>query len=86
MLGSEIGTVYNRERLMELIRYRDYQSGPLSLVGIVEAWISLVDSFIELKYFHDVAPPALLCHEEPARRIQSPLLGALLAPRWFFMA
>ena len=39
----------------------------------------------------------LLCHKEPARRIQSPLLGALerkkpptrgflLAPRWFFMA
>ena len=25
----------------------------------------------------DVAPPALLCHKEPARRIQSPLLGAL---------
>ena len=45
----------------------------------------------------DVATPALLCHKEPARRIQSPLLGALerkipplggilLAPRWFFMA
>ena len=45
----------------------------------------------------DVAAPALLCHKEPARRIQSPLLGALerkipplggilLAPRWFFMA
>ena len=39
----------------------------------------------------------LLCHKEPARRIQSPLQGALerkkpptrgflLAPRWFFMA
>ena len=39
----------------------------------------------------------LICHKEPARRIQSPLLGALerkipplggilLAPRWFFMA
>ena len=25
----------------------------------------------------DVAAPALLCHKEPARRIQSPLLGAL---------
>ena len=46
---------------------------------------------------HGVATPALLCHKEPARRIQSPLLGALerkipqlgcisLAPRWFFMA
>ena len=34
-------------------------------------------SFIELKYFHDVATPALLCHIEPARSIQSPLLGAL---------
>ena len=34
---------------------------------------SLVESFIELKYFHGVATPALLCHREPARRIQSPL-------------
>ena len=51
------------------------QSGALSLVGIVEAWLSLVESFIELKYFHGVAAPALLCHKEPARRIQS-----LLAP------
>ena len=25
---------------------------------------------------HNVATPALLCHKEPARRIQSPLLGA----------
>ena len=46
---------------------------------------------------HRVAPPALLCHKEQARRIGSPLLaalerkipplgGILLAPRWFFMA
>ena len=27
-------------------------------------------------YRTDVAPPALLCHKEPARRIQSPLVGA----------
>ena len=46
------------------------QSGALSLVGIVEIVLSLVESFIEQKYFHDVAPPALLCHKEPARRIQ----------------
>ena len=25
--------------------------------------LSLVETFIELKYFHDVATPALLCHE-----------------------
>ena len=54
----------------------------------VEAWLSLVERIIVLP---------LLCHKEPARRIQSPLLGALerkipplggilLAPRWFFMA
>ena len=53
------------------------QSGALSLVGIVEILLSLVESFIELKYFHIVATPALLCHKEPTRRIQSPLLGAL---------
>jgi len=46
----------------------------LSLVGIVEIVLSLVETFIEL-YFHDVPPPALLCHKEPARRIQNPLLG-----------
>ena len=42
------------------------QGGALSLVGIVEAWLSLVETFMELKYFYDVAPPALLCHKEPA--------------------
>ena len=46
------------------------QRGALSLVRIVE-------SSIELKYFHDVATPGLLCHKEPARRIQGPLLWAL---------
>ena len=35
--------------------------------------IALVESVIELKYFHGVATPALLCHKEPACRIQSPL-------------
>ena len=50
-----------------------YQSGALSLVGRVEIVLSLVGSFIELKYFHDVATPALLCHKEPARRV--PVVG-----------
>ena len=54
-------------------------------------------SRVDFHWSRDVAPPALLSHKEPARRIQSPLLGALerkipplggilLAPRWFFMA
>ena len=30
----------------------------------VEAWLSLVESFIMLKYFHGVATPALLCHKD----------------------
>ena len=56
------------------------------LSGCVEWWsggdpqsgaLSLVESFIELKYFHTVATQALLCHKEPARRIQSPLPGSL---------
>ena len=67
--------------LLEVITYKpqrsNIQSGALSLVGIVEIVLSLVEIFIELKYFHDVATPALLCHKELARRIQSPLLGAL---------
>ena len=41
------------------------QSGALSLVGRVEIVLSLVESFTELKYFHDVATPAPLCHKEP---------------------
>ena len=48
------------------------------MVGRVEIVLSLVESFIELKYFHDVAMPALLCHKEPARSKQSvpkPLVG-----------
>ena len=56
----------------------EWQSGALSLVGIVEVWLSLVESLIELKYFQDVATPALLCHKEPARRIQSPKAPCLL--------
>ena len=43
------------------------QSGALSLVGRLEILLSLVESFIELKYFHSDATPALLCHKEPAR-------------------
>ena len=62
------------------------QSGALSLVGIAEIVLSLVEIFIELKYFHDVATPALLWHKEPARRKIPPTRGILLAPRWFFMA
>ena len=44
-----------------------HQSGALSLlVGIIEIVLSLVEDFIELKYFHDVATPAPLCHKEPS--------------------
>ena len=53
------------------------QSGALSLVGRVEIVLSLVESFIELKYFHDVATPALLCHKELAQGTQRPLPGDL---------
>ena len=44
----------------------------ISLMILQSGALSLVESFSELKYFHDVATPALLCHKEPARRIQSP--------------
>ena len=45
-----------------------HQSGALSLVGRVEIVLSLVENFKELKYFHVVAPPALLCNKEPGIR------------------
>ena len=47
------------------------------MVGRVEILLSLVESFIELKYLHSVATPALLYHKEPSRRIQSPPTRAL---------
>ena len=67
------------------------QCGPLSFVEECRG------SALIGRELHSVATPALLCHKEPAHRIQSPLLGALerkipplggilLAPRWFFMA
>ena len=67
------------------------QAGPLSLVKECRG-LALIGREV-----HSVATPALLCHKEPARRIQSPHWGALerkipplggilLAPRWFFMA
>ena len=34
------------------------------MVGRVQIVLSLVETFIELKYFHDVATPALLFHKE----------------------
>lgn len=39
-----------------------------------------------LNFDQSVAPPALLCHEEPAQDTQRPLLEAYLALSWFFMA
>ena len=56
------------EKLQHQHIWPGQQSGALSLVGRVEILLSLVQSFIELKYFHDVATPALFCHKEPARR------------------
>ena len=52
---------------------------------------------LDVEDFSEELLRCLLCHKEPARRIQSPLLGDLerkkpptrgflLAPRWFFMA
>ena len=51
----------------------------------------MVESFIELSYFHDVATPALVCHKEPARASKASYWalergGILFAPRSFFMA
>ena len=66
------------------------QPGPLSLVEECRG-SNLID-----REDQSDATPALLCHKEPARRIQSPLLGALerkitplggilLAPRQHFL-
>ena len=47
------------------------QCSPLSLVEECRG-LALIGRKV-----HSVAPPALICHKEPARRIQSLLLGAL---------
>ena len=47
------------------------QSGALSLVGRVEIVLLLVETFIELKYFHDAIKKQLVASK---------------APDWFFMA
>ena len=69
---------------------------PLSLPpSLPPCWTSVVH--LDVEDFSEELLQCLLCHKEPARRIQSPLLGALerkkpptrgflLAPRWFFMA
>ena len=54
------------------------QSGALSLVGIVEIELSLVESFMELKYFHDVATPALSLVLYGIRDSWLPLTGKVL--------
>ena len=48
----------------------------------VEALLSLVESFIVLKYFHGDATPALLCHKEPAQGTHSTLLGPFAGSLW----
>ena len=54
------------------------QSGALSLVGIVEIVLSLVERFTELKYFHDVATPALSLVLYGIRDSWLPLTGKVL--------
>ena len=67
--------------MLEHLYAAAYQPGPLSLV------VECRGSALIGRELHSVAPPALLCHKEPARLIQSPLLGALerKAPRLFFI-
>ena len=48
--------------------------------------LSLVESFIVMKYVHSFATPALLCHTEPAQVTQSLLIGTFLAFRCTNMA
>ena len=53
------------------------------MVGRLEILLSLVETFIELKYFHDVATPALLCHKEAARSKQNTpnAMGVFCVPK-----
>ena len=78
-ISDSLCTVYSQSTVV----YGFIQCSPLSLVEEYRG-LALIGREV-----HSVAPPALLCHKEPARRILSPLLGALerkIPPRWFFMA
>ena len=57
------------------------------LIGSKDPGFALIGRAITLLSSHWLrARPALFCHKEPAQDTQSPLLGAFLAFRWFFMA
>ena len=58
----------------------------LVLVNSIHFLILLLFQIVIKWVAHSVATPAFLCHKEPAQGTQSPLLGAFLAFRWFFMA
>ena len=84
LLSSCLSFKYTNKLLIDnLTLYfsvRSYQSGPLSLV---EECRGLVESYKVLKYFHDVATPALLRHKEPAQGMKHFVHCAF---RWFFIA
>ena len=57
--------------------------GLCCLIGEISQNIQLSVVHLDVEDFSEELLQCLLCHKEPARRIQRPLLGA---PRWFFMA
>ena len=67
-----IDAIINLQQRVTLIQiFSINQRGPLSLVEECRG-LALIG-----RELHSVATPALLCHKEPARRIQSPHWGAL---------
>ena len=81
-------------------KYRDVSVLPSLLAdtpSLARLSIQVSVVHLDVEDFSEELLQCLLCHKEPAPRIQSPLLGALerkkpptrgflLAPRWFFMA
>ena len=49
-------------------------------------WVTLIGRGLSLVNWLVLLTSALLCHKDTAQGTQSPLLGAFLAFRWFFIA
>ena len=79
LLGQWIGQGGGETEADQVMQPPDHNSEWSTLIGRECRDRALIgrEFYIELKYFHDVATPALLCHKEGAQSIQSPSYGVI---------
>ena len=86
-------TESDREDRKKWSKFPRHPLSDLILLSLAQRYIQPLLPLVELLHYgpligrevQSFAPPALLCHKEPAHGTQSPLLGAFLAFHWFFM-